>query len=218
MKIGIIGSGIVGQTLAKGLAKHKFEIMISTGSPEKQVELQMDVGKHIRVGSFEDAAAYGEVVILAVKGAAAEQIVTKLADSLVDKVVIDTTNPIDESVPPQDGVLTYFTKAGESLMQRLQAIAPQAQFVKAFNSVGAGVMVDPKFTIKPTMHICGDNEAAKKTVSNLLTKLGWDVCDLGTARAAGAVESLCILWCITGFRDNDWSHAYAHMRSQNMQS
>ena len=214
MKIGIIGSGIVGQTLVKGLAKHKFEVMISTGSAEKQVELQMDVGKQIRVGAFEDAAAYGEVVILAVKGAAAEGIVTKLADELSSKIVIDTTNPIDESIPPQDGVLTYFTKAGESLMQRLQATAPQAQFVKAFNSVGAGVMVDPEFAVRPTMHICGDHESAKKTVGDLLDKLGWDVCDLGTAHAASAVESLCILWCITGFRDNDWSHAYALLHTE----
>lgn len=217
MRIGIIGSGTVGQTLAQGLTKHKFEVMISTGTPDKQVELQMDVGKQIRVGSFADAADYGEAVILAVKGHAAEKIVEDLADMLSGKTVIDTTNPIDESHPPEDGVLSYFTKQNESLMERLQQIATSANFVKAFNSVGAGVMVDPKFATQPTMHICGDNESAKDTVGVLLKKIGWDVLDLGSARAAGAVESLCILWCITGFRENDWSHAYAYLRSKEVE-
>jgi 8-hydroxy-5-deazaflavin:NADPH oxidoreductase len=123
--------------------------------------------------------------------------------------VIDTTNPIAET-PPANGVLSFFTDLDESLMERLQREVPDARFVKAFNSVGNARMVDPDFPGgRPTMFICGNDEAAKGTVTEVLDGFGWDVADMGAAEAARAIEPLCILWCIPGFLRNEWTHAFA---------
>jgi 8-hydroxy-5-deazaflavin:NADPH oxidoreductase len=147
-------------------------------------------------------------VILAIKGSAAESVVSSLASKLKNKTVIDTTNPISDN-PPKNGVLSYFTGSDESLMERLQKLSPEAHFVKAFNSVGKAFMVDPSFSDgSPTMFICGNNDDAKKNVTGLLVDVGWDVADMGQVESARAIEPLCILWCIPGFLENKWSHAF----------
>jgi 8-hydroxy-5-deazaflavin:NADPH oxidoreductase len=105
--------------------------------------------------------------------------------------------------------LKYFTDLDDSLMERLQREFPDAQFVKAFNSVGSEYMVDPQFAGgKPTMFICGNNEAARKTTTGLLEQFGWEVADMGSAESARAIEPLCILWCIPGLLRGEWSHAF----------
>jgi predicted dinucleotide-binding enzyme len=109
---------------------------------------------------------------------------------------------------PVKGVLSFFTKMNESLMERLQLIAPSANFVKAFSCVGNALMYKPSFAEKPTMFICGNNSQAKETVSTILGEFGWDVADMGAVEAARAIEPLCILWCIPGFKDNSWFHAF----------
>lgn len=200
--ITILGTGIVGTTLAHGLKQAGYRVTLANRKGTK-VE-----GWHDSVAPYQAATAGADVIILAVKGAAAEDVVTSLRNELSGKTVIDTTNPITDD-PPDDGVLQYFTAQNESLMERLQMIAPEANFVKALNSVGNGVMVQPKFTSgPPTMFICGDNEAAKQRASELLTKLGWESYDMGGVEAARAIEPLCMLWCIPGFRDNSWNHAF----------
>jgi predicted dinucleotide-binding enzyme len=161
------------------------------------------------VGSFEEAAKFGDLVVLATKGlAAAAALEAAGSANLAGKTVIDTTNPIAEA-PPVNGVLRFFTSLDDSLMERLQALAPQAHFVKAFNSVGNACMVNPDFHgVKPTMFICGNEGAAKAAVTDILERFGFDVEDMGAVEAARAIEPLCILWCIPGFRSNQWSHAF----------
>jgi hypothetical protein len=123
--------------------------------------------------------------------------------------VIDTTNPISDQ-PPVDGVVQFFTGPNSSLLERLQSAHPKIRFVKAFNSVGAARMVNPVYQQgRPTMFYCGNDEAAKKTVSGIVTLFGWQPADMGTAVAARAIEPLCQLWCIPGFRQNTWTHAFA---------
>jgi predicted dinucleotide-binding enzyme len=130
------------------------------------------------------------------------------AANLEDKAVIDATNPIADA-PPVNGVLKFFTSLDESLLERLQREFPAARLVKAFNSVGNACMVNPQFESgRPTMFICGNDEAAKKTVSGILDQFGWEVADMGSAEAARAIEPLCMLWCIPGFLRNDWVHAF----------
>jgi hypothetical protein len=146
-----------------------------------------------------------------VKGSAAEKVVSALSGKLAGKTVMDATNPIAEK-PPVNGVLQFFTSLDDSLMERLQKLAPSASFVKAFNSIGNVFMVDPQFEAKPTMFICGNNEASKKEVAALLTRIGWDVEDMGNAEAARAIEPLCMLWCIPGIRENRWGHALRLMK------
>jgi predicted dinucleotide-binding enzyme len=129
-------------------------------------------------------------------------------EHLAGKTVIDATNPIAEAAPV-NGVLRYFTDLNESLMEKLQKEHSRANFVKAFNSVGAASMVNPQFKgAKPTMFICGNSDAAKHTVEGLLDQFGWEVSDMGKAEAARAIEPLCMLWCIPGFLRNDWVHAF----------
>jgi predicted dinucleotide-binding enzyme len=146
--------------------------------------------------------------VLAVKGGVAQKVVETVADHLAGKVVIDTTNPIAD-VPPVNGVLKFFTTLDESLLERLQRAAPDARLVKAFSSVGAALMVNPALAGgRPSMFICGNDAAARRTVGGILDQFGWDTEDMGTAEAARAIEPLCMLWCIPGFLRNEWAHAF----------
>jgi predicted dinucleotide-binding enzyme len=208
MKIGVIGSGVVGKTLAGGFVEHGHEVMIGSRTPESLAEWSSSHSQ-AAAGTFAAAAAFGELIVLAVKGGAAgEALHLAGAKNLNGKTVVDATNPIEEA-PPENGVLRFFTSPNESLMEQLQREFPEAHFVKAFNSVGSSRMVDPRFKEgKPTMFICGNDEAAKSEVTALLDGLGWETADMGSAVAARAIEPLCMLWCIPGFLRNEWTHAF----------
>jgi 8-hydroxy-5-deazaflavin:NADPH oxidoreductase len=207
--IGIIGSGSVGQSLANGFIKHGYEVMMGTNTPAKQKELQTKVDAGVRIGSFAEAAAFGRILVLAVKGGAAESALEAAGHgNLEGKTVLDATNPIADA-PPVDGVLQYSTAPNTSLMERLQAAVPGARFVKAFSCIGAGLMVNPDFGGQtPTMFICGDSGQAKDEAKAILSRFGFEVEDMGTAVAARAIEPLAMLWCIPGFRENRWTHAF----------
>ena len=205
-KIGILGTGVVGVTLANGFHDLGYDVQIG-GRTKKDIENWTGA-----TDTFKTVAKWADAIVIAVKGEVAEEVVKSVADQLAAKTVIDTTNPIS-SDPPEDGVLRYFTDMNESLMERLQAIAPKAHFVKAFNSVGNAIMIKPDFSDgPPTMFICGENEAAKKDVAILLQKCGWETRDMGGAKSARAIEPLCMLWCIPGFKNNEWKHAFKLLR------
>ena len=198
----------VAQVLAGGFLKHGHDVTLGTGTPAKLKDWAATNPK-ARIASFADAAKFGELVVLAVKGTAAAEVLRLAgASSFAGKPVIDATNPIADA-PPVNGVLKYYTSLDESQMERLQQEFSSARFVKAFNSVGNAFMVNPQFKGgKPTMFICGNDEAAKKIVSGILDQFGWETADMGKVEAARAIEPLCILWCIPGFLRNDWVHAF----------
>ena len=206
-KIGVIGSAVVGQTLARGFKQHGHEVRIASRTPAKLAEFSASTG--IAASTFSDVAAWADAVVLAVHGGSAEEAVrTAGADNLRGKFVIDTTNPISDA-PPVDGVIQYFTGPNDSLLERLQRAFPAVRFVKAFSSVGAARMVNPSFSGgRPTMFICGDDAEAKAFVTKALDRFGWDAADMGTAVAARAIEPLAQLWCIPGFKQNHWTHAF----------
>jgi predicted dinucleotide-binding enzyme len=208
-KVGVIGSGEVGRTLAEGFLQHGYVVMRGSREPQKLEKWRKGAGKDASVGDLAATAKFGEVVVFAVKGSAAEEAVHLAGPgSLAGKTVIDAMNPIADA-PPKDGVLSFFTKPDESLLERLQRAAPAAEFVKAFSSVGAAFMVDPDFGgQKPTMFVCGNSERAKAVVRGILEEFGWDSEDVGGAASARAVEPLCILWCLPGFLRNEWNHAF----------
>lgn len=212
-RIGVIGSGQVGKVLAAGLKKHGYDTRIGSRTPAKLADFSAGAG--IPAATFEDVAAWAEALVLAVKGDAAEAAVREAgAPFFKDKPVIDTTNPISGK-PPVDGVLDFFTGPNDSLLERLQTAFPEAKFVKAFNSVGSALMVNPEFPggAKPTMFYCGNDDGAKAIVKRIIEQFGWDAADMGTARAARAIEPLCQLWCIPGFRQNAWTdHAFHLLR------
>jgi len=207
-KIGILGSGDVGKTLAQGFLKYDYQVMIGSDHPEK-LEMFKNEYPKVETATFEQSAQWADLVFLCVKGAVAEKVVEKTVRHLSGKIIVDTTNPIADA-PPDNGVLKFFTSLEESLMERLQKIAPDAQFVKALNSSGSGLMINPDFGggIKPTMFICGNNENAKKKISEILQKFGFEIEDVGKVESARAIEPLCILWCIPGFLKNQWTHAF----------
>ena len=208
MKIGIIGSGDVARALAVGFLHHGHEVMMGTRSIEKLKSWQQE-NPRAQVGSFSQAAQFGELAVLAVKGAvASEAVMGAGAANLAGKLVIDVTNPIADA-PPVNGVISFFTDLNQSLHERLQSEFPEIRFVKAFNSVGNACMVNPRFAAgKPTMFICGNDVQAKQVVSGILDQFGWEIADMGKAEAARAIEPLCMLWCIPGFLRNDWKHAF----------
>jgi predicted dinucleotide-binding enzyme len=208
MKIGILGSGVVAQALAGGFLKHGHEVTLGTRTPAKLAEWAAKNPRG-RIAGFADAASFGELVVLAVKGTVAAEVLRLAgAANFAGKPVIDVTNPIADA-PPVNGVLKYFTSLDESQMERLQHEFASARFVKAFNSVGNASMVNPQFKGgKPTMFICGNDESAKQMVSKILDQFGWETADMGKVEAARAIEPLCMLWCIPGFLRNDWAHAF----------
>jgi 8-hydroxy-5-deazaflavin:NADPH oxidoreductase len=212
MKVGILGSGDVGKALAAGFAGHGHEVLVGTRDVAKLKEWH-SANSGVRLGSFSESAAHGELVVLAVKGLiAAEALRLASASNLDGKILIDATNPIADA-PPHDGVLKYFTSLDDSLMERLQREFPKTRFVKAFSAVGNACMVNPRFKAgKPTMFICGNDPAAKSTVAEILDQFGWETADMGTAAAARAIEPLCMLWCIPGFLHNEWGHAFKLLR------
>jgi len=208
MRVAVLGSGVVAQTLAAGFAKHGHEVMIGSRDPGKLAEWNAQ-NPEVARGTFAESAAFGEVAVLAVKGtAAAEAVGLAGADNLAGKAVIDACNPIAEG-PPVKGVLSFFTESNDSLMEQLQRQFPAVHFVKAFNSVGAMSMVNPQYAEgRPTMFLCGNDDSSKKTVAAILDQFGWEAADMGGVEAARAIEPLCRLWCIPGFLNNQWTHAF----------
>ena len=210
MKIGIIGSGIVGRVLASAFLKEGNDVMLGTRNITKEdvIKWKKENPEGL-LGSFQETAQFGEVIVLAIGGLVAEDAITLAGkEHFMDKIVIDATNPI-AAVPPDNGVLKFFTTLEESLMERIQKIIPDAKIVKAFNSTGNAFMYKPKFPgATPTMFICGNDESAKEKVTEILTAFGWETEDMGKVEAARAIEPLCILWCIPGFIRNQWAHAF----------
>ena len=210
MKIGIIGSGIAGRVLATGFLREGHHAMLGTRNISKEEVLKWkkeNAGGLL--GSFQETAQFGEMIVLAVSGLVAEDAINLAGkEHFSNKIIIDATNPI-AAVPPDNGVLKFFTTLEESLMERIQKQVPDAKVVKAFNSVGNASMYKPKFNgIMPTMFICGNDEEGKKIVTNILTSFGWETEDMGKVESARAIEPLCILWCIPGFIRNQWTHAF----------
>ncbi|MBZ5725061.1 MAG: NAD(P)-binding domain-containing protein [Acidobacteriia bacterium] len=210
MKIAVLGSGIVGKVLGAGFLKHGHQVMLGTRDPNKQeVRDWLRENPTAAAGTFDQAAKFGELVVLATLGRAALEAIDLAGPAnLAGKTVMDTTNPIADG-PPVQGVLAYTTGPNESLGEQVQQRAPQARVVKAFNSVGNARMVNPRYEQgMPTMFLCGDHPGAKAQVSQIAQQFGWEPFDCGGIVAARALEPLCMLWCIPGFLHNQWTHAF----------
>jgi 8-hydroxy-5-deazaflavin:NADPH oxidoreductase len=212
-KIAVLGSGQVGQVLADGFLKHGHQVMRASRDPKKLATWKAGASAQASVGTFAEGAAWGDVVVLAVKGGAAEAVVELAgAQNLAGKTVLDATNPIADAAP-QNGVLKFFTNLDESLMERLQKKVPSAHFVKAFSCVGNAFMVNPQLPGgPPTMFICGNDAGAKAETRKILDQFGWDTADMGAMEAARAIEPLCMLWCIPGLTGGGWTHAFKLLR------
>jgi len=213
MKIGILGTGDVGRTLAGGFAALGHEVKVGTRDPasDKAKALAAKLGRSVGLVSFAEAATFAEVGVLATLWSGTENAI-KLAGPghLYGKVVIDTTNPL-RIVPggPPALVLGHTDSGGEQVQRWL----PAARVVKAFNMVGNSHMVKPQFPGgPPDMFICGNDAAAKATVTDLLKSFGWPALDIGGIEGSRLLEPLCILWVIYGVRTGAWNHAFKMLR------
>jgi len=208
MRIGVLGTGDVGRVLGVGFAALGHEVKIGSRSPqqEKVREWLKKAGPKASAGTFAEAAAFGDIVVLATLWTGTENVV-KLAGqkNLAGKVVIDTTNPLDFSAGTPRLSVGHTDSAGETVQRWL----PQAKVVKAFNHVGNAHMVNPQFPGgPPTMFICGNDGGAKKTVAGLLEAFGWPAVDIGGIEGSRYLEPLAMLWIIYGVGTNSWNHAF----------
>ena len=184
--------------------------MLGTRDPSKGEVLKW-LATHTggATGTFRETAIFGEIVVLAVQGLVVEEVIELAgADHLTGKILIDTTNPLTDG-PPVDGILEFTTGPNQSLAEKVQLLLPNSHVVKAFNSVGSGLMINPKFEQgTPTMFICGNSPDAKQAVSAIIVQFGWEPFDCGSIKSSRALEPLCMLWCLPGFLRNDWNRAF----------
>jgi hypothetical protein len=210
MRVGVLGRGGVGRRLAAAFRDRGDEVMVGSRDPTNE-DLRRWLGgegEGIEAGTLAQAAEFGELVVLAVLGNAAEDAIAQAGpDNFAGKVVIDAMNPLDFS----QGPLPVLSITGQdSLGERVQRAIPDAKVVKAFNIIGNPYMADPQFSDgKPTMLIAGDDDRAKATVGEVLERFGWPPpVDVGGIDASRELESLCILWVRIGQRRGAWDHGF----------
>lgn len=207
MKIGILGSGNVAQVLGSGYLGKGHEVKLGTRDASKLAEWLKRSGKNASVGSFADAAKFGDIVFLSVHATALDRAIDLAGkESFKGKTVIDLSNPMDftDGVPPK-----FTATVGNSLGEQVQRSLPDANVVKAFNSIGVAVMTDPKFGGEIATHfIAGDNDVAKAEATKLIEEFGWDVIDVGGIEQSFFLEALASLWVNYAFRTNSWNQAF----------
>ena len=210
MKVGILGSGDVGLKLASSFLELGHSVKIGTRSPIKVESWVAAHGTKAYAGSFSEAAKFGEIIIIATLwNGTASAIEMADAKNFAGKLVIDVTNPLDFSKGIPELAVGHTDSAGE-IIQRL---LPEAKVVKAFNIVGNPHMFRPDFSGgPPTMFICGNDEQAKKTVTEILSAFGWEAADIGGIEGSRLLEPLAMLWIVYYFKSNNGNHAFKLLR------
>ncbi len=187
MKIGILGTGMVGQTLARDLTAAGHHVSLGTRDPAgKQAPEGVELVTPVQ-------ACDAELVINALNGSACVEVLGSLADSLDGVILLDLTNPLDFShgFPP-----TLFTDQSESLAERIQSALPATRVVKSLNTLNCELMLHPQALEGPSaVFVSGDDPIAKQFVTDLLTSFGWEqIIDLGGIESARGVEMLMPMW------------------------
>lgn len=213
MRIGILGSGDVGQVLGAGFAGLGHEVKLGTRDPNQgKVKAWVErTGHGVSAGTFDEVATFAEVAVLATLWEGTENAIRRAGPAnLTGKVVIDATNPLDFSrgVPPTLAI-GHTNSGGEEVQRWL----PQSRVVKAFNTVGNPHMVKPQFPGgPPDMFICGNDDQAKQTVTELLKSFGWSVIDLGGIEMSRHLEPLAMIWILYFFKTGTGNHAFKLLR------
>lgn len=196
MQIGILGSGVTGQTLGTKLVQLGHEVMLGSREEAKpsSVAWARDAGQHALYGTFMNAASFGEVILNCTLGMASlEALESAGAENLNGKILIDTSNPIDRST----GVWKLTVSNTDSLGEQIQRAFPDARVVKTLNTVNANVMADPAKLLEMTdIFVSGNDLDAKAMVIRYLKEwFGWrHVIDLGDITTARGVEMYVLLW------------------------
>lgn len=212
MKIGIIGSGDVGQSLGRGLSAIGHTVMIGSRQPESEalVAWKESVGKHASTGSTTDAAKFGDLIVVAVNWTGVESALHDVRPEVAGKIIIDVTNPLEfEGTSPKLAV-GHDISGGEIVQQLL----PDSSVVKTLNILSYAHMVQPQYYEgMPAMFYCGNNPSAKEEVSKILRALGWkDTTDIGDITKSRLLEPMCLLWMAYGMAHNTWDHAFGVLK------
>jgi 8-hydroxy-5-deazaflavin:NADPH oxidoreductase len=192
MRVAILGTGEVGKSLAAGFKKHGHDVRLGHRDPKEP---------------YAAAARFGEIAVLATPWSGTQNAIT-LADpkNLAGKVVIDVSNPLkfEEGKPPALAV-----RGDDSGGEQVQRWLPQSKVVKAFNTVGHTLMVNPQIPGgPPDMFIAGNDAGAKQTVTQICKQFGWPVTDIGGIEGSRLLEPLAMLWVVVGFKLNRWEQAW----------
>lgn len=212
MKVGILGSGDVGQALGKGFISLGHQVMIGSrdGANPRVAGFVKESNGKASQGTFSEAARFGEVIVIATLGTAATSVIDLAkAENFSGKTIIDATNPLDfvQGSPVLVGGLG--TSGGETIQKALKG----ANVVKAFNTVGNALFFRPNLKSgTPDMFICGDNPAAKEKVADICKDFGWGVIDVGGISASHYLESMCLIWVLTAMKNGTWTQAFKLLR------
>jgi 8-hydroxy-5-deazaflavin:NADPH oxidoreductase len=213
-KIGILGTGDVGKALGKGFIGLGHEVKMGSREPnnERATAWAKEMGDKASAGTFAEAATFGDIVVLATLGMANESAL-KMAgpENLNGKVVIDTTNPLDFSKGFPPSLALGHTDSGGEQVQR---VLPGAHVVKCFNIIGSPHMVNPSFPGgTPDMFLCGNDDGAKATVTEILRSFGWErSTDLGGIHCSRYLEALCMVWVLYAAKAGSWGHAFSMLK------
>lgn len=213
MNIGIIGTGVVGQTLGTGLTAKGHSVKIGSREPhsEKLQKWQNEAGPNASTGTLAETAKFGDLIILATNWHGTESALTQAGpDNLAGKVVIDATNPLAFGPKGPDLGVGFTDSAGE----QVQRIIPQAKVVKALNTVSAFMMLVPNSLGETAdMFIAGNDAGAKKEVTTFLESFGWPVIDLGNIEESRLIEAMGMVWVKYYFSvRNEGRHAFKLIR------
>ena len=212
MKIGILGTGDVGKAQGRGHIALGHEVKMGSRSATNPAALAWakEMGGKASGGTLADAAAFGEIVLVAVKGEGIPDALKAAGPkNFKGKVVIDITNPLDFSGPVPAIKVVGYPSAGE----QVQALLPDAHVVKAFNTGGSGHHFKPNFPGgPPDMFYCGNNEDAKKTVAGIIKDFGWGAVDVGGIESARYLEGAAMVYIIHAIATNNWNQAFKLLR------
>lgn len=210
MKVGIIGSGEVGQKLGDGFVELGHQVKIGSRDPNKLAAWVDRHGKKASAGTFSDAAQFGDMIALATLWTGTPDAIAKAGEAnFVGKIVIDVTNPLDFTSMPPKLLIGHTDSAGETVQHML----PNSKVVKAFNIVGNPHMVHPDFAGgRPTMFVCGNDDEAKQKVRDIAFAWGWETVDIGGIEGSRLLEPLAMLWITCYFRSNSGNHAFKLLR------
>ena len=208
MNVGIIGSGTVGRRLGLGFIGLGYNVKIGSRDTSKLNDWIEHAGPNSSAGSFEETAKFGDILVLATAWEGTVNAVDMAGkDNFKGKILIDVTNPLDfsQGPPPKMAV-----NKGNSGGEQIQNMLPETKVVKAFNTVSAYIMINPKLEEgDPDLFIAGNDNEAKKFVTSVAKGFGWEsIIDTGDISESFWLEAIAMIWINYGFRYNCWTHAF----------
>jgi predicted dinucleotide-binding enzyme len=213
MKIGILGTGDVGRALGNAFIATGHEVKMGSRevANEKAAAWVKQAGPRASAGTFSDAVKFADVAVVATAWSGTESALRMAGpENFAGKVVIDATNPLKFTPGrPPELALGHTDSGGEQVQRWL----PSARVVKAFNTVGYGLMFKPDLPGgPPDMFFCGNDAGAKKTMAEILRSFGWETIDIGGIEGARLLEPLCMLWLGYAMRTGSLTHAFKLLR------